>query len=274
MSTKSLLSFRSVLVATAGAVLLSSAPAFAQCDPDDYIPLESPGGAGCDWWYMNSAVAEQTVIVVVEDEPRYGVWETLPFCFCGWYPVTVPCPGCQPTEITLTKVETLGWSVQSTISDQIAFTLKERLLSEIGWTGTLTQEEQEALSGSVTRESTITSGVIPKACFTSYYRKAWHYYELSGATYYDWTYAWQVWCDEYPTQTTAMTHCSEMVASGTAHLHTPPNHQWAPMQPPCGGVPIQNPDPWDGKREEPCCPDVCLPPSFPEHPCCGCAVAP
>jgi hypothetical protein len=266
---------RNMIVAAAVWIGLSAASAVAQCTPDGHPPPSDPG-TGCEWWYNTASVSSRTLITARIDEPRHSVWEDLPPCACGWYPHTVPCPSCPPSPITKTIKDTLKWSTSSSVSSELALALKERLLSEIGFIWTLTVTEQSELIGSHTESTSITLNRQPIMCFTRHYRQVWSYHYVAGETYNDWVYFWDALdpdlnlCAAGHTTTT----CTEQVARGSAAWNTFPNYEWAPQQPPCGGVPIQNPDPWDGERETPCCETVCVSPPPGEHPCCGCEAAP
>lgn len=259
------------------ASLLCSCVSWARaqnCDPDNHVPDQNPG-PGCEWLYWSAFLTDRDHITESLDELRKGDWEKLPFCACGWYPHTIPCPGCPPIVSTVTHTDTISWSVSSTHGVQHALALKLKLFAEIGYTGTLTTQQQEALSGSHVRSVSTQFSRQPIMCFDRFYRLVWNHHHRAGERRREWTFVWVKICDEsIVIDDRAYTYCSEVIASGSVTWDSFPNYQWAPQQPPCGGVPITDPDPWDGQRETPCCPDVCNPPSPPQTPCCGCEAIP
>lgn len=198
-------------------------------------------------------------------------WVDLPFCFCGLYYPTTPCPTCPPVENQVITTDTLQWTVQSTTTQSSALSLKDDLIGALGYTFTLTTAEQQSLSGTHTETTTFTLRRQAIGCFTRYYRQVWYKRSRTGKQYTDWTYSWiaRKASGESCGQA-AQTYCSELTAYGKVIWNTFPNYEWAPSEPPCGGVPISSPDPWDGKREKPCCEPLCPPPPLPALPCCGC----
>jgi len=250
-------------------MMLAAYTAVAQpCDPLDYKPREDPG-AGFRWEYQTGDSIVKFVKLGGADERRKTGWELLPFCGCAWYPHTVPCPTCPPVTTQVTSTDTLTWTVSTTSTRQEGLALKFTMFAEIGWNGSLTQAEQEQLSG--THTSTVTTTFVrqPVLCFNKWYRQVWQWRMYSGARVVTHRFSWRAVNARGEMGKKAETTCKQETV-GRVEWNTYPNYEWAPGKPPCGGIPIQNPDPWDGKREEPCCPDVCTPPPSPAHPCCGC----
>lgn len=243
------------------------------CDPDGNFP-KAPPPAGCKWEYEGSGTfyAERHVLVSSSDIDVFGPWDILTNCACGWYPETVPCPTCPPDPITKSITDTGTWSITTGTQQAAGFTLRSQLFADVGFSYTLTVSESQSLSATHTETSTITLNRQKILCFDRFYRERWVKRTRTRKMYFDWTYTWRAWCNEIMTGTTVTTQCSQLVASGTFTWNGYPQFEWAPQKPPCGGVPIQTPDPWGGKREVPCWACVCSPPPPPEHPCCGCEV--
>lgn len=251
-------------------------PATDQCDPGDYEPSVSPG-VGCTWWYITGAFSERIVILSATDTRMTEPWTNLPPCACGWYPYTVPCPRCEANCTTVTLTDTLQWSVSLSTGSTIqsGLSLKNELIGEVGWNGALTASEERSLSGTRTVSVQEEFCRQPIMCFTRYYRQTWWKRSRTGRLNRDWIYFWQAnSAGGVPCGANAFTECTEIGATGSVKWSTRPNYEWAPQEPPCGGVPVQNPDPWDGKRETPCCSTVCEPPPLGTYPCCGCEFAP
>lgn len=250
--------------------MVSAAP---PCDPGNYCP-NTPPSEGCDeWTYFGTNVSIVTKITVSADTLQNTSWEPLPFCACGWYPVTIPCPACPPITTEVSISDTLQWTVTTSLEQEYALDLKAELIVEVGFSGTLTLAEQQSLSGTHTEITTTTFSRQPILCFTRHYRQQWTQHVRGGERIRKWTYYWIDFCAK-PEPVEVETTCEEILAQGIVTWNTYPNYQWAPQKPPCGGVAIQTPDPWGGKREEPCCENVCSPPPPPQLPCCGCSSQP
>ena len=251
-------------------VLVLACFASAQpCYPDNYPPI-NPAGQDCEWLYIGGAVVERTIMTAVVDKQKPGVWSSIPPCACGWYPVEVPCPGCPPRTITYTKTGTLTWSSSSAYTVQSALALKARFIAEAGSTNTLTIQQQNSLAGTDTDSVADTYQWAPILCFERWFRPVQWHHQRAGYVMHDWTFQWERWCNGYPS-TYDKTHCTEEVARADVSFTSPANYEYAPQKPPCGGVAITIPDPWDRKRETPCCDTVCGPaPVPPAHRCCGC----
>ncbi len=244
------------------------------CDPDTNKPTDNPG-TGCTWWYSTGSAELRNEISFQEDVRMKKDWEDLPFCYCNLYQYPVPCPTCPPMTDSVTIADALTWSIQQTTTQSFAFALKEWLIDCLTYTYTLTVAEQQSLSGTHTETTTITFARQATGCFTRYYRQVWYKKTRTGKQTAVWTYLWVPRkASGDPCGDAVKTECSEVSASGTVVWNTYPNYEWAPGQPPCGGVAITNPDPWDGKREKPCCEPLCPPPSPPALPCCGCMTHP
>lgn len=239
------------------------------CDPVDNQPTIPPGRS-CEWWYEDGNYSVRYVLTASSDVDKSTAWEPLNACACGWYSSTQPCPACPPDTVSSTVTDTGMWSI--TVGNQVqhGFALRTQLFGDAGYTCTLTQTEQSSLSATHTESTTITLQRQQLLCFKRYYRKAWTQKIRKEKMYLDWNFWWQSWCDGTSTGSWVMTNCTQLGAIGSFQWNTYPSIEWAPQQPPCGGVPIQAPDPWGGVRESPCCQDVCAPPPSPAHPCCGC----
>lgn len=249
-----------------------SRPAGGQgCGPTGNEPTSDPG-PNCTWWYQDAIVFDRQVITSSHDTEQHSAWERLPPCACGFYGPTIPCPSCPDSALVKTLADTLQWTTTSTISDAVALSLRAKLLLDMGYSYTLTATEQLALSGTHTETTQYTLHRVPILCFTRYYRQIWTHHDRTGVTFRDWTYYWVARdqgmneCDAGTEKTT----CTDVIASGTVTWNTYPNYEWAPQQPPCGGVAVTIQDPWGGTRETPCCSTVCVPPPPGENPCCGC----
>jgi hypothetical protein len=242
------------------------------CSPDNYEPTQPPF-PGCEWWYFNSSHIEWNAITFRSDERKTSAWEDLPFCGCQWYPHYVPCPSCPPLTTTVTLTDTLTWSVSSTTTTQDALALKSDLIVDMSYTYQLTEAEQAALTGTHTETTQYQFTRQAILCFTRYYRTVWWERVRKGERKRKWTYYWEEWCGGYSSGQFTHTFCESVVAQGEATWNTYPNYEWAPGEPPCGGVPIGDPDPWDGMREKPCCWPLCEIPRG-MQPCCGCEAAP
>lgn len=251
-----------------------SAPDRLICDPDESTPTSSPGPGGCEWWYDTGWCVPRYDLVFDGSEEKVSARETLPPCACGWYPETAPCPTCPPNMLTVTMLDTLTWAMSATSGSQHALTLKGHMLVEIGYSYALSQSEMQSLSGTHTVSVAYALPRQPIMCFTRYYRQSWIRRTRTEKLYYDWTFSWRAWCNGVPSGTMTTTSCAQLMASGTMVWNTLPNYEWVPQEPPCGGIPIGSPDPYGGKRETPCCAEVCWPPPSPAHPCCGCAYVP
>lgn len=250
--------------------------ASAQCHPNDFEPSDPPS-AGCEWWYLTGNLNHWYEVITHIDRPRRGQRDALSPCFCGWYPAHVPCPSnCPDYSTSVSHTDTLQWSVTSTISVQAALSFKwDLIITQLGYIAQWGAQEEQALSGTKTRQFSVNLPRQTIGCFTRYYRTAWTYHKRAGRYHVQWTYLWQEWCNGYPTENkTAATMCDYTTATGSAEWDTIPHYEYAPSGPPCGGVPVSVPDPWDGRREEPCCDTVCLPPPPGQNPCCGCEVVP
>ncbi len=246
-------------------------PPVVVCDPIDYPPQSPPNG-GCEWVYGGNGTVVSFREVIVRDNTRLikTNWQMIPHCGCGWYPIPQPCPPCLPTTITNTSVESVSWSVSSSQSLESGLALKFALFAELGVNMEFTEAQSQSLSGSASVTTTQQLGVQPLLCFNRHYRFVSQRRTITMNRYRDWEYAWVEYCPDPGRFTTTL--CSEVVR-GTATYQSPRFAQYAPQEPPCGGVVVGNPDEYDGRRETPCCPDVCEPPPT-GHPCCGCEVTP
>jgi len=166
--------------------------------------------------------------------------------------------------------DTGTWNVTVAKAKQEGLSLKFNLMADVGYTASLTASEQQSLTGTHTETTTIVLVRQKILCFDRFYRTIWTERFRKKKRYADWTFRWLEWCNNNPATATTETSCSQLLAIGSFKWTTYPQFQWAPQKPPCGGVAISYPDPWDGKRETPCCADVCTPPPSPAHPCCGC----
>lgn len=249
------------------------------CDPASFMPTE-PLPPGCEeWQLLQFTWNDRYLLTASSDTPMHDGWETLPFFACGWYGENgEPCPETPPpTTITHHYSDTLGWETKeintSEHSVDIAIALKKWLIEKIGYTYTLSEEEQKSLTGSHVEGVDIQLVRQPFMCRTRYYRRSWIRRLRRGEFHRDHNYAWAPFCGGDRDLThIRYTVCDELMSRGTVIWDTYPNYEWAPAQPPCGGVPIQNPDPWEGKREKPCCDNLCQDPPAEPHPCCGCVV--
>lgn len=241
-------------------------------DPETHMPPSPP--TGCEWVYSTGAYSIRHVLVQSYDKVKSTEWEPLNPCACGWYPATVPCPSCTPDTISKTVTDTGVWAITTGQQQSHGFTLRSQLFADVGYSYNLTQTEQLSLTASHTESTTITLQRQQLLCFKRYYRMTWMERYRSRKMYADWTYSWRQWCGGFSTPTFATTTCAQLLAQGAFVWSTFPSFEWAPQAPPCGGIPIQNPDPWGGKRETPCCETVCVPPPPPAHPCCGCEYVP
>ncbi len=259
-------------VAFVSALVFALSPGLS-CDPATNKPTTN-AGAGCTWWYRNGIPSERNVLTSSSDVKMKKGWQQLDFCFCGLYIYPEVCPTCPPLENQVTITDSMTWTVQNTVTESSAFALKEFLIDALSYTYTLTTAEQQSLSGTHTETTTFTFRRQAVGCFTRYYREVWEKRTRSGKRLKNWVYYWQGFtATGTDCGTLAQTTCTE-TTMGTAVWNTYPNYQWAPSEPPCGGVPIQNPDEWDGKREKPCCTPLCPPPSPPTQSCCGCITQP
>lgn len=239
------------------------------CDPYDYKPTQE-NTTGCTWEYMGFKASEYTEITFSKESLKYGGWIGLPPCACGWYPSTVACPSCPPSTVPVQAVESLNWQITWINDPSHGKDLKAKLIQDIGFTG----EVPENLSGSKVFNATINLAKEPVMCYERFYRTQWTEKVRHGRKVFHVDFDWGQWCDPGVTPSPAATKtvCKETLATGKATWNTLPAFQWAPQYPPCGGVAVTNPDPWDGKCEKPCCEGLCPPPAAPAHPCCGCEV--
>lgn len=111
------------------------------------------------------------MIVLRTDEVVNGPWQALPFCACGWYPSTVPCPPCPPTTTTVTLTDTFTWQISTQTTHADGLSLKWELALDIGYTGTLTQQQINSLTGTNTVTVAHTLALQQAMCFTRFYRK-------------------------------------------------------------------------------------------------------
>jgi len=258
------------------AIALLAACAFGDCspDPDKNLPTEAPPN-GCTWAYRNQITYDQTHILSSSSILMTSDWETLTPCACGWYPATVPCPQCPSDVDTRTTTDTLTWTATYTSAGThaVAIGLKLAEIFSVGYTYTLTTTEQNALSGTHTETSTYTLNRTKILCFERYYRVYWHDRARAAQLKRVTVYFWSPDCGgQINTNVLVNSSCTDLLAECALFWSGFKNVEFAPQQPPCGGVAIQVPDPWGGIREKPCCETVCNPPPAPKHPCCGCAV--
>lgn len=255
--------------------LLGAGEPVAICSVSAYEPPKGGLGPGCNWQYDNASVEHRYELLSHESEQMFTQWELVPYCACAWYPHYVPCPSCPPDIDTITVTDTGQWSITvgQSGTHEFGLALRAHIFAAIGYNYQLTQSEQQSLSATHTETTQITRNRTRIMCFDRYLRQTWTKHVRKERSLADWTFYWVEWCGNAPTNNTTTTLCTALIADGTLTWNTFPMYQYAPGQPPCGGVPIQNPDPWDSKRETPCCPDVCTPPPAPATPCCGCASA-
>ncbi len=260
------------LLCNPGAVGQNGEP-IGPCDPDQNIPT-TPPSAGCEWVYENGFTFDYNVITLRSTEVVNGPWVTLPFCACGWYPATVTCPSCPPTTATATLTDTFTWSISTTMGGvhHDGLLLKWAMIADIGYTGQFTYQEHSSLGGTKTINVSQSISLQQIMCFSRFYRKTGYQHYRMGKRQREWTLLFYEWCNGVRSERSSSTSCIETLAYGFVNWETLPVYEWAPQKPPCGGVPVTNPDPWDGKREMPCCATVCEPPPPPAHPCCGCEV--
>lgn len=262
------------MVCSASCVVLASGtlvepPESWDCDPKDYKPA-SPAGPGCVWEYDNGWYTTRDELLVSADNSQSTEWERLDACACGWYPSTVPCPSCPPDSISRTLTDTGTWTVSTKRESEHAFEIKGKLFSDVGYSYQLTRAEETSLSGTHTESGTVILSRQKFLCYKRFYRETWELRLRKRQRTSDWTFRWREFCGGNPGTRVTHTNGSQLLAKGSFVWKTLPQVEWAPQAPPCGGVPVDYPDPWNGKREMPCCADVCMPPAPPAHPCCGC----
>lgn len=103
------------------------------CSPNSYEP-EPPAAEACVWEYHTDVVTSFTELLWSTDTDKYGVWDPLPTCACGWYARTQPCPPCEADQISTSVADVLQWTTSSQVSNELALELKAELIAEIGFT--------------------------------------------------------------------------------------------------------------------------------------------
>lgn len=165
------------------------------CSPTGYEP--STVVAGCEWLYWDVNYDDDIDVYFTQDiqkvEPS---WTDLPYCECRWIPSTEPCTPCPPKIESISTTWTLSWSTtqMTSASQAVALALKNKLIGEAGFSGTLTVAQQNSLSGSASATHTAEQPFQPAMCFTKYYRKTWWERTRAGRTTRTHTYRWAQVC--------------------------------------------------------------------------------
>lgn len=255
--------------------LLGAGEPVVICSTSSYEPTKEGLSPGCRWEYDYGDAVPRFELLFHESEQKFSDWELVPFCACAWYPHYIPCPSCPSDVDNLTVTDTGSWTITVSQSGthELGIILRAHIFAAMGYNYQLTQSEQQSLNATHTETTQITRNRTRIMCFDRYLRQTWMKHVQKERLVYDWTYHWREWCGNNFTNQTTTTECTALIADGTVTWNTFPMYQYAPGKPPCGGVPISEPDPWDGVRETPCCPDVCTPPPSPATPCCGCEAA-
>jgi hypothetical protein len=217
--------------------------------------------------YASGPITTRTVI-----DP----WISSDACDCSWGPCADRFE-CQNPVRGRTKEMELCWEVSGSVTLEAKVGLKLRLIGEL--TGSV--ETGLSLSGCVTMSQSMEFFVPQSQCFRTHAREVWQEATNPGTVReVQARYAWKRYISNPDGSVTEIdcgtTECGVKDGSGSAQLDAGSLIQYAPRTEACGGAALPSPDPYDGKRAEPCCPTAagCAAPPPGQNPCCGCYASP
>lgn len=243
---------------------------WAWCNPASCFQGEhQPPGCDCvmdDVQYF----LEEYETNPVSSQTFKGAWYSQSACNCGY----LPCGDlrvCEGAEHSFTKEDQVCWTVSGNATFSGKTGLLTRLLGELGVSVQIGLQMQHCHK--------FTEGTkfkVPMSnCFKNYAREVWVETEIQGTVReicgkFHWI-SYELVGGQTIEIDQGWTECNVKTASGRVTKVSEHEVQYPPYPERCGGA-VPSPDPYDGKRAEPCCSP--LPPCDPvppgSHSCCVC----
>lgn len=207
---------------------------------------------------------EWTTTIATTHVPQKGGWDGQDACNCAYIPCNM-MRSCQPAEHMFDVRHEICWSVGGSVSVEGKTGLLASLFGSLGVSVSINANFQDCY----TWGEAYTFTVPLSNCFRNYARPTWVNSTASGQI----LHAESITTLTKPGEEPLIHKCGLSVrANADAHMTSGREIQYAPYPEHCGGSLPPGPDPYDGKRSDPCCfplpPCDVLEPG--QNPCCAC----